>query len=133
MTWVSRRALAPLVGAIALGSVLSACSDSSVDGAVATAGQSEFITIDTKSPPFVTVENRSGQPLLDVNVTLKSGILTFSDSISRLETNEKRQMRHNDFASRDGTTFSLRLTTPRDVLVSAKGMDGKAFETSTRW
>jgi hypothetical protein len=132
MTWVSRRALVPFVGVITLGVVLSGCSDSSA-GAVGTSGQAAFLAIDTTAPPVVTVENLTDQPLVDVTVNLKSGILQFSESISRLEPKEKRQLRHGDFASRDGTSFSLRLARPRDVIVSARDLAGKQMETTMEW
>ena len=68
-----------------------------------------FLAIDTTSGPFVVVENLTSQPLIDINISLKSGILVFSDTIGRLEAKEKRQIRHSDFSSRDGTSFSLRI------------------------
>jgi len=139
MTWVPRRVLVhrlqilPLVGAIAFGSILSACSKTA-SGAVGTSGQSDlFVAVDTSAPPVVTIENRTAQPLVDVNVTIKSGILTFTDRVSRLEANEKRPIRHGDFTSRDGTSFNLRVARPREVVVSAKNLEGKAFESTLPW
>ena len=73
------------------------------------------------------------QPLVDINVALKSGILLFSDSISRLEPKEKRQLRHGDFASRDGTPFSLRIARPREVILTAKDLSGKQMEATVPW
>ena len=132
MTWVSRRVFVPLV-VVALGSTLTACSSSNANGAVGTSGQDAFIHIDTTSGPMVVVENTTDQPLVDINVGLKSGILTFSDSISRLEPKERRQLRHSDFTSRDGTSFNLRVAKPKNVLVSARGLNGKTFETTLPW
>jgi hypothetical protein len=134
MTCVSRRVLIPLVGAFALGSILSACSGSNPDGAVGTTGASDaFVTVDVSTPPFVTVENRTGQPLVDVNVGIKSGMLTYSGSVSRLEAKEKRQIRHADFTSRDGTAFNLRIARPKQLSVSARDTAGKQFETTLPW
>jgi hypothetical protein len=42
-------------------------------------------------------------------------------------------MRHGDFASRDGTSFSLRIATPRDVIVTAKDLSGKQMEMTVPW
>jgi hypothetical protein len=134
MTCVSRRALVPCVGVITFTAFLAACSGSSATGAVGTSGQgATFLGVDTASPPIVTVENLTDAPLVDINVALKSGILVFSDSISRLEPKEKRQLRHGDFASRDGTPFSLRVARPRDVIVTAKDLGGKQMEATLPW
>ena len=134
MTWVSRRVLVPLVGAVALGSILSACSSGSANGAVGTSGQiNSFITVDVSSPPIITVQNRTAQPLIDINIAIKSGMLTFTDRISRLEANERRPVRQGDFTSRDGTSFNLRVARPKEIAVTAKNLEGKAFEATLPW
>jgi len=132
MTCVSRRVLVPLAGAVALSSILSACS--SATGAVGTSGLTDtFVVVDTSSPPMITVENRTAQPLVDVSLSIKSGMLTFTDRVSRLEANEKRSIRHGDFTSRDGTSFNLRVARPREVAVSGKNLEGKTFEATLPW
>jgi hypothetical protein len=134
MTWVSRRVLVPLVATVALGSILSACSSGSATGAVGTSGQTDgFMAVDTSSPPMITIENRTEQPLVDVNLSIKSGMMTFTDRVSRLEAKEKRMINHGDFTSRDGTSFNLRVARPREVAVSAKSLDGKAFDVTVPW
>jgi hypothetical protein len=138
MTWVSRRVFVPLVAvvtAVACGSMLTACArTSSASDAVGTSGHTDaFVVVDTSAPPVITVENRTAEPLIDVNVSIKSGMLTFTDRVTRLEANEKRPIRHGDFTSRDGTSFNLRIARPREVNVSAKSLDGKAFEATTPW
>jgi hypothetical protein len=134
MAWVSRRLFVPLISVFVLGILATACSSGTATGAVGTSGQSDaFLAIDTTSGPFVVVENLTSQPLIDISISLKAGILTFSDTIGRLEAKEKRQVRHGDFTSRDGTSFSLRIATPRDVMITAKNPDGKQLETTTRW
>ena len=134
MTWVSRRVLVPLVGAVALGSILSACSSGSATGAVGTSGQiNSFITVDVSSPPIFTVQNRTAQPLVDVNIAIKSGMLTFTDRISRLEANERRPVRQGDFTSRDGTSFNLRVARPKEIAVSARNLEGKTFDATLPW
>ena len=137
MTWVPRRVLVPLVplvGAVALGLVLTACSSGGAGAAVGTSGQADaFILLDTSSPPIITVENRTAQPLVDIDLTIKSGMLTFTDRISRLEAKEKRPIKHGDFTSRDGTSFNLRVARPREVAVSARNLEGKTFEATLPW
>jgi hypothetical protein len=134
MTWVSRRVVVPLVGAVALGSILTACSGSGAGGAIGTSGQTEaFVHVDTSSPPIIMIENRTAQPLVDVTLSIKSGMLVFTDRVSRLEANEKRPIRHTDFTSRDGTSFNLRIARPKEVAVSAKNLDGKSFDATMPW
>jgi hypothetical protein len=133
MTWVSRRVLVPLVS-VALASPLIACSNSSANGAVGTSGASDaLVHVDTTSGPMVVVENRTDQPLVDVSVALKAGILTFSDTITRLEAKERRQLRHGDFSSRDGTSFNLRVARPKSVVITGRDLNGKQFETAVPW
>jgi len=134
MTRVFQRVLVPLAGAVALGSILTACASSTATGAVGTSGHADaFVAVDTSAPPIVTVENRTAQPLVDVTLSIRSGILTFTDRVSRLEASEKRPIRHGDFTSRDGTSFNLRVARPREMVVSAKNLDGKTFETTVPW
>jgi hypothetical protein len=132
MTWVSRRVLVPLI-AVAFGSILTACTRPA-SGAVGTSGETEaFVVVDTSSPPIITVENRTAQPLVDVTVAIKSGMLTFTDRVTRLEANEKRPIRYSDFSSRDGTAFNLRVARPSEVAVSARNLEGKEFEATLPW
>src|SRR5438105_2800174 len=132
MTCVSRRVLVSLA-AVALGTILTACSRTA-SGAVGTSGQIDtFVIVDTSSPPIITVENRTTQPLVDVDLAIKSGMLTFTDRVTRLEANEKRTIRHGDFTSRDGTSFNLRVARPREVAVRARNLDGKEFEATLPW
>ena len=134
MTRVSRRVLVPVVAAFALGSILSACSSSSAKGAVGTSGAvTSFVTVDVSSPPIITVQNRTAQPLIDVSIAIKSGMLTFTDRVSRLEANERRPIRQGDFTSRDGTSFNLRVARPKTIAVTAKNLDGKQYETTLPW
>src|SRR3989442_11055118 len=99
----------PLIIAVALavGWLAVACSDKqnvqSEPGAVGSAGNSSAAIAVETSSLFVTVENRAGQPLEDVKITLKppSGVL-FTTSIWRLETGAKRDLPLSDFRSSDG-------------------------------
>ena len=133
MTCVSRRVIVPLVGAFALGLILSACSSGGATGAVGTSGQSSFVTVDLSSPPFALVENKTAHPLIDVELAIKSGMLSFTNRVSRLEANEKRQLRLADFTSRDGTSFNLRVARPKEITVTARDLDGKTFDTTLPW
>ena len=81
----------------------------------------------------MTVENRTAQPLVDVNLAIKSGMLLFTDRVSRLEANEKRQLRLSDFTSRDGTSFNLQVARPTQINVTAADLAGKQFDTTLPW
>jgi hypothetical protein len=135
MTCVSRRPWVPIVGgiALALASALSACSSNSASGSVGTSGQQDAFVAVNVSAPIVTVENRTAQPLVDVNLAIKSGILLFTDRVSRLEANEKRQLRLSDFTSRDGTSFNLQVARPTQINVTAADLAGKQFDTTLPW
>jgi hypothetical protein len=130
MTCASRRFLVPVV----LTSILSACSSGSATGAVGTSGEiNSFVTVDVSSPPIITVQNRTAEPLVDVSIAIKSSTLTFSDRVSRLEANERRPIRQGDFTSRDGTSFNLRVARPQSIAVTAKNLNGRQFETTLPW
>jgi hypothetical protein len=130
----------PLITAVALvvGWLAVACSDTlkvqSEPAAVGSAGHSPAVIAVETSSLFVTVENRAGQPLEDVKITLKppSGVL-FTTSIWRLETGAKRDLPLSDFRSSDGTSFSLRLQRPKQVLVTASDLVGKKHEVTVPW
>jgi hypothetical protein len=83
---------------------------------------------------FVTVENRAGTPLLDLQVLITTtGGPQYSHLISRMEGAESRDVSLNDFVGRDGTTFSLRMMHPRTVRVTAKDLTNKSYEVETAW
>lgn len=136
MTCVSRRAVVPLL-AFAVGAILTGCSSGSsgAAGAVGTSGTNPgFMKVDTSSL-FVTLENRASQPLLDVHITIKPyGTMPgFSQSVSRMESSEKRDLSLGAFRSNDGTPLNPRFAKPRDVTVTAVDLTGNKFETTVPW
>lgn len=83
---------------------------------------------------FVTVEDDAGTALSDVNVAIQApGAPPYTHLITRLEAGEKRDVSLSDFSSRDGTTFSLRMLSPRSVRVSATDMTGKSYNAEVAW
>jgi hypothetical protein len=84
---------------------------------------------------FVTLENKAGLPLLDVNVAIVPvGAATeYTKFVGRVENAEKREIALGDFNGRDGTPFSLRVVRPTSVRVTAKDLNNKAYEVSTPW
>jgi hypothetical protein len=129
----ARRGYRIAAGALAIGAlalVLSACSG----GGGAATGDIAAIGV-TTSQMFVTIENKAGLPLLDVNVAIiPVGASTeYTRFVGRLENAERREVALGDFNGRDGTPFSLRIVRPTAVHVTAKDMNNKAYELQTPW
>jgi hypothetical protein len=115
---------------VAAGIVLAGCGR---DRETAEAATNAPIGIETNQM-FVTIENRAGTPLLNVNVTIHApGAPPYTRLITRLESSEKRDISLADFSSRDGTTLNLRMLTPRSVQVTGTDLTNKKYEAETRW
>jgi hypothetical protein len=82
---------------------------------------------------FVTVENRSGGPLIDMTLTVQTPSAPYTYMISRIEAGQKRDIAVNSFSSRDGTGLNLRLIRPRNVKATAKDLTGKSYEAAAPW
>lgn len=87
------------------------------------------------SQMFVTVENKAGLPLIDIDVAIVPvGAPTeFTKFVERLENGEKRDVSLGDFSAQGGTTFSLRIVRPKTVRVRAKDLVGKTYEVAVPW
>ena len=82
---------------------------------------------------FVTVENRSGGPLIDLTVTVQTPSAPYTYMISRIEAGQKRDVAVNSFSSRDGTGLNLRLIRPRSVKATAKDLTNTPYEAQVTW
>ena len=82
---------------------------------------------------FVTVENRSGGPLVDLTVTVLTPSAPYTYMISRIEAGQKRDVPVSSFSSRDGTGLNLRLIRPRNVKAAAKDLINKPYEAQVAW
>jgi len=82
---------------------------------------------------FVTVENRSGGPLIDLSITVQTPSAPYSYLISRLEAGQKRDVAVSSFSSRDGTGLNLRMVTPRSVKATAKDLTNKSYDSQAPW
>lgn len=140
MTYAFRRAIVGIVGVLACGWIVSACSGGSsqagVPGAVGTSGQNEPAFVDLHvSSMFITIENRAAQPLLDVRVAIKplGRPLPFTTTIPRLESSEKRDLSLSQLRGRDGTPFNLRVTRPEEITVTAVDLVGEKYEMTRPW
>jgi hypothetical protein len=138
MTFPLRSALV-VVAAFSLASVVSACSGvgrESTAEAVGTAGDAKTDAIAVQiSSMFLTIENRAGQPLLDIGIAIKpvGGTMPYTSRISRLEPGGRREVPLGNFAGRDGTPFSLRVVRPREVTVTAVDFVGQKHAVTVPW
>jgi hypothetical protein len=82
---------------------------------------------------FVTVENRSGGPLVDLTLTVLTPSAPYTYMISRIEAGQKRDVAVSSFSSRDGTGLNLRLIRPRSVKATAKDLINKPYEAQVAW
>jgi hypothetical protein len=82
---------------------------------------------------FVTLENRTGGPLVDLLITIQTPGAPFTNRVWRLEAAEKRDVSFGSFSSRDGTTFNLRLARPKSVRVTANDLTQKKYEAQAAW
>lgn len=130
---VWRRTLA-LVAAAALvgttGLILSACSR---DPEAAQVGADSPISVEVSSLSL-TIANKSGGALVALEMAIVSaGGTPFTQLVSRIESGEKREISLNDFSSRDGTRFNLRMVRPKTVRVKAKDVFGKEYAVQVPW
>jgi hypothetical protein len=86
------------------------------------------------SPAYVTFTNRAGLPLVDIRISIVPyGPTEFTRVVPRVENTAMRQIPVNEFRSRDGTVFNPRVTRARAVRLTAKDLNGKAYEIEMPW
>ena len=119
-----------------LGWIISGCSRSASEpGATGTSGAiAPAVGIETSSN-VVTVENRSGVSLRDVRVTINpvGGTATFTNFISRLEPDEKRNVSFSEFRNSNGGSLNRLSVRPNNVVVSALDLSGHEYEVTVPW
>lgn len=136
MVWPVRRAQAAISGALFVAAVLPGCaSPARESGAVGTVGESRpAIAIDT-SARSVTVENRSGAPLVDVQVVLNpvGSVPPFTTVIPRLEPGAVRSVALGEFRNENGRALNPMFVRPKNVVASAADTFGKRYQTTAPW
>jgi len=137
MTLSLLRSVSATAGLIAAGWLLSACSGSSTPeaGALGTSGaEPSAIALET-SNQSVIVTNNAGKPIEDVVIAIQpfGTAPPFTTTLRRMENAEKREISLSQFRSKDGTTFSPRLTKARQVTVTATDIVGKKHEVTMAW
>ena len=137
MTLSRRRSVFATIGFIAATWLLSACSNQSAPETrpLGTGGvEPAAIGLET-SNQSVIVTNNAGKPIEDILIAIKPvGVAPpFALTVRRMENAEKRDISVGQFRSNDGTTFSPRLYTPRQVTVTATDIVGKKHEITKPW
>ena len=98
--------------------------------AAGTAGTADApITIDI-SNTYVTVENRTGVPILEGQMIIDQiGVRPpFRASLPRLENGMARDFTLNTFRAADGTLFNRTIARARTLKLTAKDINGKTYE-----
>lgn len=86
------------------------------------------------SQAYVTLTNRAGLPLVDIRISIVPyGPTEFTRAVPRVENSAIRQIPLSEFRSRDGTVFNLRVSRPKAVRLTAKDLNGKAYEAEVPW
>jgi hypothetical protein len=137
MTVSLRRSVTATAGLIAAGWLLSACSANSAPevGALGTSGaEPSAITLQTSNQSII-IMNNAGKPIEDVLIAIQpfGTAPPFTSTLRRMENAEKREISLAQFRSKDGTTFSPRLTKARQVTVTATDIVGKKHEATSAW
>lgn len=84
---------------------------------------------------FVTVENKAGVPLTDLEVSIIAvSNQRFIKRLERLEDGDKRDVSLSDFTGMDNTTtFNLRFNKPKSVKVTAVDMTNRKYDVEVPW
>ena len=110
---------------------LAGCSSSTKAeaGAVGTAGAGSAIGV-AFTPSYLTIENHSGVPLVEGEVTIvPSGLMPpFHAPLPRVESNGKQDMLFNAFRGSDGTSFRRGVIRARRVRITATDFNGKKYQ-----
>jgi len=120
------------VALVATALCTAACSGGSPESASAagTAGTANAAIGITIQNTYVTVENRSGAPLLEgqMEITQLGVRPPFRMAMTRLENGSARDYTLGQFRMADGTLFNRTIARPRSLKLTAKDVSGKSYE-----
>jgi len=87
------------------------------------------------SPMYITVENRAGLALDDLQVSIVpyGGATEFSMTVHRMANAEKKDFMLGDFRGKDGTPFNARVVKVKNVKVAGKDIDGNIVQVEVPW
>ncbi len=130
-----RRTRLVVLTVLVAGSFVSACSDDeATSGAVGTAGQSQSIVV-TKSNRGVSVENRAGRPVKDVQVAIRpvGGGPEFLQTVSTMDTGERKDLALAEFRTSDKVGLNAMFIRPKQVTVTARDDQGTNYQVTVPW
>jgi hypothetical protein len=129
-----RSAVLALASLFVSAALFSACSSSDTSGAVGTSGSiSSGIGIETSSL-YLTIENRAGSPLSDVNLSLEGGgATTYTAHFAKMATGEKKDIPTTSLKGRDGSPLNLLAVHPRQITVTGVDLMGKKHDVTVPW
>jgi len=137
MTLSLLRSVPATAGLIAAGWLFSACANTATSeaGALGTSGAEPSAIAVQTSNQSVIVTNNAGKPIEDVVIAIQPAGTAppFTSTLRRMENAERREISLAQFRSKDGTTFSPRLTKARQVTVTATDIVGKKHEVTSAW
>jgi hypothetical protein len=117
---------------IALALCTAACSGGSPESAAAagTSGDANAPIGITIENTYVTIENRSGAPLLEgqMEITQLGVRPPFRMVMQRLENGSARDFTLGQFRMADGTLFNRTIARARSLKLTAKDINGKTYE-----
>lgn len=119
---------------LVLSVLVATAAGAACSGAPAAQDPNAPIAIRT-SQTYITVENRAGLPLSDIDVVILpvGGATQYKKFISRIDTLQKQNLALDEFSSRDGTRFNLRVARPKTVRITAKDINNKAYQVEVPW
>jgi hypothetical protein len=111
------------------------CSDPAVSKAVGAGGDADTPIAVAASNAGVTVENRSGRPLLDVRITVDGGSpgLSFIRVVPTIDTGATSESQPSDFHTEDGTLLDVASVHPTRVAVTARDTLARTYDVAASW
>jgi hypothetical protein len=116
-------------------SVMAGCSTPAVSKAVGTGGDADTPIAIGASVNGVTVENRTGRPLLDVRIMIDGGSpgSSFIRTVPTIDTGATSESQPSDFRTDDGTLLDLALVHPTRVAVTARDTVARTYSVAAPW
>jgi hypothetical protein len=125
MSYLVRRALVFITVVLVPAWIAPGCS-------APTSGEPAVIGIQI-TPGFITVENRTGRPLVGMDVTIIVPPVQYIARVPRMEASDMRVLSLGDFKGRDAGTINPNARRPREVVVTASDPDGMKYEVTVPW
>jgi len=124
-----------IVAVVLAAATVAGCSNAAVTKAVGTGGDADTPIAVTASNTGVTVENRTGRPLLDVRIMIDGGSpgLSFIRIVPTIDTGATSESQPSDFRTDDGALLDLALVHPMRVAVTARDTVARTYSIAAPW